>query len=163
MKTGYVDDCERLWMERALLLAHRAQAEGEVPVGAVLVREGEIVGEGWNRPIQTHDVSAHAEIQALRAAGQRMQNYRLPGTTLFVTLEPCVMCAGAIAHARVERVVYGARDPKGGAAGSVFELLPTDRRFNHCTRCDAGLLSEACAALLSTFFRQRRAASSKGR
>ncbi len=157
MTTGHADDYERRWMERALLLAQRAEAEDEVPVGAVLVRDGEIVGEGWNRPIQTHDASAHAEIQAMRAAGQRLKNYRLPETTLYVTLEPCVMCAGAIAQARVARVVFGARDPKGGAAGSVFDLLPTDHRFNHFTRCDGGLLAEECAALLAAFFRQRRA------
>ena len=97
----------------------------------------------------------------MRAAGQRLQNYRLPETTLYVTLEPCVMCAGAIAQARVARVVFGARDPKGGAAGSVFNLLPTDHRFNHVTRCDGGLLADDCAALLAAFFRQRRAALAK--
>lgn len=160
MTAPLFDDDDRQWMERALCLARRAQTEGEVPVGALIVRAGEIVGEGWNRPIRTHDASAHAEIQALRAAGERLGNYRLPGTTLFVTLEPCVMCAGALVHARVERVVFGARDPKGGAAGSVFELLPADRRFNHYTRCDGGLLAAQCASLLSSFFSQRRAASS---
>ena len=143
-------------MPHALTLARRAADEGEVPVGAVLVRDGEVIGEGWNRPIATYDPSAHAEIQALRDAGQRLGNYRLPGTTLYVTLEPCVMCAGAIVHARVERVVYGAPDPKGGACGSVFDLLPSDARFNHRTACTGGVLAEACGETLRAFFRARR-------
>lgn len=144
------------FMARALELAQRAADEGEVPVGAVLVREGEIVGEGWNRPIATADPTAHAEIQALRDAARRVGNYRLPGSTLFVTLEPCVMCAGAIVHARVERVVYGTSDPKAGACGSVFDLLPSDRRFNHRTACSGGVLADACSEALRTFFRARR-------
>lgn len=148
-------DAER-WMEHALALAHRAADAGEVPVGAVIVRDGEIIGEGWNRPIGAHDASAHAEIQALRDAGQRVGNYRLPGATLYVTLEPCVMCAGAIIHARVERVVYAAADPKAGACGSVFDLLPSDGRFNHRTECSGGVLADVCAETLRAFFRARR-------
>ena len=143
-------------MRRALELAQRAEEAGEVPVGAVLVRDGQPVGEGWNRPIGSHDPSAHAEIMALRDAGLRLGNYRLPGTTLYCTLEPCVMCAGAIVHARVGRVVYGASDPKGGACGSVFELLPSDERFNHRTLSEGGLLAEECGELLRAFFRRRR-------
>ncbi|MBK1721147.1 tRNA adenosine(34) deaminase TadA [Thiocystis violacea] len=143
-------------MTRALELARQAAAEGEVPVGAILVRDGEMLGEGWNRPIGAHDASAHAEIQALRHAGQRVGNYRLPGTTLYVTLEPCVMCAGAIIHARVGQVVYGAPDPKAGACGSVFDLLPSDTRFNHRTECRGGVLADACGETLRAFFRARR-------
>jgi tRNA(adenine34) deaminase len=147
------------WMRHALELARRAAGEGEVPVGAVLVREGEILGEGWNRPIGEHDPSAHAEIQALREAGRRVGNYRLPGSILYVTLEPCVMCAGAIVHARVSQVIYGAPDPKAGACGSVFDLLPSDGRFNHRTEVRGGLLAEDGGALLRAFFRARRARS----
>lgn len=146
------------WMRHALALAGRAAAAGEVPVGAVLVGNGEAIGEGWNRPIAEHDASAHAEISALRDAGRRVGNYRLTGTTLYVTLEPCVMCAGAIVHARVARVVYGATDPKAGACGSVFDLLPSDGRFNHRTECVGGVLGPACAELLRGFFRARRKA-----
>jgi tRNA(adenine34) deaminase len=144
------------WMRRALDLAERAAADGEVPVGAVLVRNGEVIGEGWNCPIGTHDPSAHAEIRALRDAGQRIGNYRLPNSTLYVTLEPCPMCASALVHARVGRVVYGATDPKGGACGSVFDLLPSDWRFNHATAVTAGVLAEACSERLRAFFRERR-------
>ena len=143
-------------MQLALSLADRAAAEGEVPVGAVLVLNDAVIGEGWNRPIGTHDATAHAEIQALRDAGQRLGNYRLPGTTLYVTLEPCVMCAGAIIHARVDRVIYGAPDPKAGACGSLFELLPSNSRFNHRTDCRGGILTEDCAETLRAFFRARR-------
>jgi len=143
-------------MQRAIALAARAEQAGEVPVGAVLVSEGEIVGEGWNRPIGSHDPSAHAEITALRDAAARLQNYRLPGTTLYVTLEPCPMCAGAIVHARVGRVVYGTTDPKGGAAGSVFDLLPSDHRFNHRVEIEGGVLGESCSDQLRAFFRARR-------
>jgi tRNA(adenine34) deaminase len=144
------------WMRRALALAERAAAEGEVPVGAVLVKDGVILGEGWNRPIAEHDPSAHAEILALRDAGRRIGNYRLPGTTLYVTLEPCPMCAGAAVHARVARVVFGAADPKGGACGSVFGLLPADARFNHRTECTGGVLADECGEGLRAFFRRRR-------
>jgi tRNA(adenine34) deaminase len=144
------------WMEQAMVLAGRAAEEGEVPVGAVLVLGSVIVGEGWNRPIRAADPTAHAEVQALRDAARRLGNYRLPGSTLYVTLEPCVMCAGAIVHARVERVVYGAPDPKAGACGSVFDLLPADGRFNHRTLCTGGVLADDCGELLRAFFRARR-------
>lgn len=143
-------------MHRALELARRAEQAGEVPVGALLVRAREIVGEGWNQPIGRHDPSAHAEIVALRAAGERLGNYRMPDTTLYVTLEPCPMCAGALVHARVARVVYGAADPRSGAAGSVFDLLPSDRRFNHRTDVTGGVCEEECSGLLTAFFRRRR-------
>lgn len=148
------------WMRYALELAQRAAEAGEVPVGAVLVRDDAVLGEGWNRPIGEHDPSAHAEIQALRAAGQRVGNYRLPGSMLYVTLEPCVMCAGAIVQARVAQVIYGAPDPKAGACGSVFDLLPSDGRFNHRTEVRGGLLAEACGDVLRAFFRARRGRSS---
>jgi len=143
-------------MCRALALAEQAAAAGEVPVGAVLVRKDELVGTGRNRPIADRDPSAHAEILALRDAGRRLGNYRLPGTSLYVTLEPCPMCAGAIVQARVERVIFGAADPKGGACGSVFDLLPTDARFNHRTDCMGGLLGTECGRLLRDFFQARR-------
>lgn len=143
-------------MQRALALADRAAAEGEVPVGALVVRDGEVLGEGWNRPIASHDPSAHAEIQALRAAARRTENYRLPGADLYVTLEPCPMCAGAIVHARIRHLIFGATDPKGGACGSVFDLLPSDHRFNHHTRCIGGVLAEDCSERLRQFFRARR-------
>jgi tRNA(adenine34) deaminase len=144
------------WMRCALALAERAAAEGEVPVGAVLIWDGEVVGEGWNRPIAENDPSAHAEIRALRDAGRRLGNYRMPGAKLYVTLEPCPMCAGAIIQARLDRVLFGATDPKGGACGSVFELLPSDNRFNHRTDCSGGLLAEECCDLLRDFFQKRR-------
>jgi tRNA(adenine34) deaminase len=144
------------WMRLALELAQHAAAGGEVPIGAVLVKDGEPVGQGWNRPIADQDPSAHAEIIALRDAGRRLGNYRLPGTTLYVSLEPCVMCAGALVHARVARVVYGAADPKGGACGSVFDLLPSDFRLNHRVECAGGVMAKSCADLLRAFFRKRR-------
>jgi len=149
-------------MRHAIELARRAEAEGEVPIGAVLVRDGEILGEGWNAPIGLHDPTAHAEIRALRAAGLAAGNYRLPGATLYATLEPCPMCAGAMIHARVQRLVFGAFDPKGGAAGSVFDLLPPDARFNHRLECRAGVLADECGGLLQEFFRQRRASQRRG-
>ncbi|MET0052444.1 MAG: tRNA adenosine(34) deaminase TadA [Candidatus Thiodiazotropha sp.] len=145
------------FMRLALELAESAQAEGEVPVGAVVVHQGRVIGKGWNRPIRLQDPTAHAEIVALRDAGLNEQNYRLPGTTLYVTLEPCIMCAGAIVHARVERVVYAAPDPKAGAAGSVFNLLPTDDRFHHQVRVEGGLMEEEGARLLRNFFQRKRA------
>ena len=144
------------FMRRALELARNAEVEGEVPVGALVVVDGVIVGEGWNRPIGSCDPTAHAEIVALRAAGKQLDNYRLPGSTLYVTLEPCPMCASAIVHARVARVVYGAPDPRAGAAGSVFDLLPSDARFNHRTACAGGVLAEESGAMLRAFFRARR-------
>jgi len=143
------------YMQRALALAREAAAVGEVPVGAVVVRDGEIIGEGYNRPISTHDPSAHAEIVALRAAATRLGNYRLLDTTLYVTLEPCVMCAGAIIHARVTRLVFGAPDPKTGAAGSAFDVF-TSAVTNHKVMVSGGLLVDECGTLLSEFFRARR-------
>jgi len=143
------------WMAKALALARRAEAEGEVPVGAVVVEDGKLIAEGWNRPIAGHDPTAHAEIQALRAAAEVVENYRLPGTTLYVTLEPCPMCAGAIVHARVARVVFAAVDPRTGAAGSVFNLLQ-DERLNHRCEVQAGVLAEQSSELLRNFFRRRR-------
>jgi tRNA(adenine34) deaminase len=151
-----LDPDDLKWMQYALDLARRAEEEGEVPVGAVLVRDGEVVGEGWNQPIGSSDPSAHAEIQALRDGGNRVGNYRLTDTTMYVTLEPCPMCASALIHARVARVVFGAYDPKGGAAGSVFDLLPPDGRFNHSMKCSGGVLQDECAALLREFFARRR-------
>jgi len=126
-----------------------------VPVGALVVLEGEVVGRGFNQPIGRHDPTAHAEIMALRDAATRLGNYRLPGCTLYVTLEPCAMCAGAIMHARIERVVFGARDPKTGAAGSVIDLF-AESRLNHHTTIVGGVLGEACGSLLSGFFAARR-------
>ena len=143
------------WMRHALDLARRAEAAGEVPVGAVLVLGGQAVGEGWNHNINTNDPSAHAEVQALRDAGRRLGNYRFPGATLYVTIEPCVMCAGAIVHARIARVVYGATDPKTGAAGSMFDTLVSDRH-NHRVQVDGGLLAPEAGDLLRAFFRSRR-------
>jgi tRNA(adenine34) deaminase len=146
---------EEQFMGLALDLAHEAGAAGEVPVGALIVLEGEVVGRGFNQPIGRHDPTAHAEIMALRDAATRLGNYRLPGATLYVTLEPCAMCAGAIMHARIARVVYGARDPKTGAAGSVIDLF-SEPRLNHHTSVSGGVLAEQCGSLLSGFFAARR-------
>ena len=147
-------------MRYALDLARHAQSEGEVPVGAVLVRDEIMLGQGWNQPITRCDPSAHAEVMALRAAAHSAHNYRLPDTTLYVTLEPCAMCAGALIHARVARVVFGAYDPKSGAAGSVFDILGTDR-LNHRVVVEGGVLAQACATMLTMFFKARRARSNK--
>ncbi|MFP4243864.1 MAG: tRNA adenosine(34) deaminase TadA [Ectothiorhodospira sp.] len=146
------------WMARALELARGSAAEGEVPVGAVIVRDGRILGEGRNRPIALADPTAHAEILALRAAGQAVGNYRLTGATLYVTLEPCSMCLGAMVHARVERLVFGAPDPKTGAVGGCMDLtaLPI---HNHRIAVQGGMMAEACGFLLRDFFRARRARS----
>jgi tRNA(adenine34) deaminase len=146
---------EQQFMGLALDLAREAGACGEVPVGAVLVLDGEVVGYGFNQPIGRHDPTAHAEIMALRDAATRLGNYRLPGSTLYVTLEPCAMCAGAIMHARVERVVFGARDPKTGAAGSVIDLF-AETRLNHHTTITGDVLADQCGSLLSGFFAARR-------
>ncbi|HXU94462.1 MAG TPA: tRNA adenosine(34) deaminase TadA [Gallionella sp.] len=143
-------------MREALALAREAEAIGEVPVGAVVVKDGEIVGRGFNAPISRHDPSAHAEMMALRDAAQRLGNYRLVGCELYVTLEPCMMCSGAIMHARVERVVYGARDPKTGACGSVLDAF-AELRLNHHAQVAGGVLAEECGAMLSSFFARRRA------
>jgi tRNA(adenine34) deaminase len=150
------DEADRAWMARALELAvHARDAEGEVPVGAVVVLDGVAVGEGWNRNITLNDPTAHAEIQALRAAGETLSNYRFPGATLYVTLEPCAMCAMAMVHARIARVVFGATDPKTGAAGSVFDTLVSPRH-NHRVEVSGGLEAEAAGDLLRRFFRDRR-------
>jgi tRNA(adenine34) deaminase len=143
-----MDNPDEQYMRRALELAGRA--DGEVPVGALVVMDGKVMGEGWNRPLSTRDASAHAEIEAIRAAGKAAGNYRLPGATLYVTAEPCVMCAGAIFHARIARVVYGAREPKTGAA----ELFLS--RFNHHATVQGGVLEKECVEVLTRFFAARR-------
>ncbi|ADL56227.1 CMP/dCMP deaminase zinc-binding [Gallionella capsiferriformans ES-2] len=143
------------YMFEALAQAALAEAAGEVPVGAVVVKDGQIIGRGYNAPISLHDPSAHAEMQALRAAAQYLGNYRLVGCELFVTLEPCVMCAGAIMHARIRRLVYGASDFKTGVCGSLLDLF-AEQRLNHHTEVAGGVLAEACGATLSRFFSLRR-------
>jgi tRNA(adenine34) deaminase len=145
------------FMSEALTLAMSARQAGEVPVGAVVVCDGQIIGRGYNAPISSHDPSAHAEIQALRAAAVALRNYRLTGCTLYVTLEPCAMCAGAIQHARIARVVFGAADPKTGACGSVVNLF-AEPLLNHHARIEGGILAEQCGEVLTKFFRERRAA-----
>ena len=143
------------WMRQALALAARAEQAGEVPVGALVVRDGRLLGEGWNQPIATHDPTAHAEILALRNAAAAVGDYRLGGATLYVTLEPCPMCAAAIAHARIARLVFGAWDPRQGAAGSVFDLVASDA-MNHRVDAFGGVLSGECGDLLRRFFAGRR-------
>jgi len=143
-------------MRLALDQAHNAWLVGEVPVGAVIVRDGQVIATGYNRPITTHDPTAHAEIVALRHASTLLENYRLPECELFVTLEPCAMCAMALMHARFKRVVYGASDPKTGAAGSVLNLFG-EGRLNHHTTLEGGVMAEPCGALLRQFFAERRA------
>ncbi|MEO5692430.1 MAG: tRNA adenosine(34) deaminase TadA [Usitatibacter sp.] len=142
-------------MREALELAAQAAAEGEVPVGAVVVRDGRVIGRGYNRPISTADPTAHAEIVALREAAGAERNYRLPGCELYVTLEPCAMCVGAMVHARVARIVYGARDPKTGACGSIMDL-PAQANFNYHGRFEGGVLAQECGDLLRHFFAERR-------
>jgi tRNA(adenine34) deaminase len=146
---------DKEYMRHALALAEQAQGAGEVPVGAVVVKDGEIIGRGFNAPISRHDPSAHAEVQALRDAAERIGNYRLVDCELFVTLEPCLMCAGAMMHARIARVVFGASDLKTGAAGSVINVF-AEQRLNHHTQVQGGVLAEECSAMLSNFFAQRR-------
>ncbi len=143
------------FMQVALDLAQQAAAAGEVPVGAIVVKNGEIIGRGSNAPIGTHDPTAHAEIRAMRDAAQRIGNYRLVGCTLYVTLEPCAMCSGAIQHARIARLIYGASDPKTGACGSVVNLM-AEPKLNHHTEVAGGILAQECGALLSNFFSARR-------
>jgi tRNA(adenine34) deaminase len=145
------------WMRKAFALAQRAADAGEVPVGAILVKQDVPLAEGWNQPIAMHDATAHAEIVALRAAAQQLGNYRLPDTTLYVTLEPCAMCAGAIIHARVARLVFGAWDPKAGAVQSVYDLI-ANPRLNHAVQWTGGVMEAECSLLLKTFFRDRRKA-----
>lgn len=146
---------DELFMRRAMVLAEQAEAEGEVPVGAVLVKDGEIIAEGWNRSIGTNDATAHAEIQTLRKAGQKIENYRLLDTTLYVTLEPCPMCAGALLHSRVKRVVFGAPDLKAGAAGTVLNLFESQAAY-HYALVEKGLLEDECRTQLQAFFKRRR-------
>lgn len=143
------------FMRRALELARYAAQQGEVPVGAVVVAGGRIVGEGWNRPVSSRDPTSHAETEAIRAAARTLDNYRFAGATLYVTLEPCAMCAGAIFHARIARVVFGTPDPKSGAAGGVVNLF-ADPRLNHHAAIEGGVLGEECAELLRAFFAARR-------
>ncbi len=142
-------------MRGAIVLAQHAEAAGEVPVGAVVVHQGEIIGSGWNHPISAHDPSAHAEMIAMREAAKHKRNYRLLETTLYVTLEPCAMCAGAMVHARIQRLVFGAYDPKTGAAGSVFNLV-SGGELNHQLDVTGGVLADDCGALLKEFFTSRR-------
>lgn len=145
------------WMRLALELALRARDQGEVPVGAIIVKDGEIIGRGWNSNITLSDPSAHAEIVAMREAGRHIGNHRLVGCTLYVTLEPCCMCAGAMVHARLERLVYGADDPKTGAAGGCFDIL-ADERHNHEVKVDGGCLQKECSEQIRDFFRAKRKA-----
>jgi tRNA(adenine34) deaminase len=146
---------DELWMEEALREAQRALAQGEVPVGAVVVYEGKLVGRGCNRPLNANDPTAHAEILALREAGQTIGNYRLLDCDLYVTVEPCAMCAGAITHARLRRLIYGAEDPKAGAVHSMLQVL-NHPKLNHTVEVSSGVLAARCMELLQTFFRERR-------
>jgi len=143
------------WMAQALVLAHKAEAAGEVPVGAVLVKDNQLIAEGWNQPIISHDATSHAEIMAMRAAGKKLNNYRLIDTTMYVTLEPCSMCVGAMIHARVAKVVYAASEPRTGALGGAFDLL-TANQHNHVFSVEAGVLADESKVLLQDFFRSRR-------
>lgn len=148
-------ELDRQFMQQALDQAKLAALAGEVPVGAVLVRDGQVISTGFNKPITNSDPSAHAEMMAIRAAAQDEKNYRLPGTTLYVTLEPCTMCAGAMLHARVDRVVFGANDPKTGAAGSVLNVF-SEKQINHQTQVEGGIMGEECGQVLRDFFKERR-------
>jgi tRNA(adenine34) deaminase len=148
-------ELDRQFMQQALDQAKLAAVAGEVPVGAVLVRDGQVISTGFNQPISNSDPSAHAEMMALRAAALEESNYRLPGTTLYVTLEPCTMCAGAMLHARVDRVVFGATDSKTGAAGSVLNVF-SEKQINHQTQVEGGIMSEECGQILRNFFKERR-------
>ena len=143
------------WMQRAFELAEKAEAQDEVPVGAVIVYQDKIIGEGWNQPISSDDPTAHAEIMALRDAGGKIGNYRLPNATIYVTLEPCTMCAGAIIHARLSKLVYAVDDPKAGACGSVFNLLQTDK-LNHKVEIEKGVMEDDCRCLIQNFFKKKR-------
>lgn len=151
-----MQDIDHHFMSRAIELARLAEAAGEVPVGAVLVKDNQIIAEGWNQPIVMHDPSAHAELLAMRAAAKSLGNYRLTDTTLYVTLEPCAMCAGAMVHARVRRLVYAATDPRAGAAGTIFNIVQHEA-LNHRVEVTSGVLADECAEVLRNFFRMRRA------
>jgi len=148
-------ELDRQFMQQAIEQAQLAALAGEVPVGAVLVRDGQVIAKAFNKPISNHDPSAHAEMLTLREAALAEQNYRLPGTTLYVTLEPCTMCAGAMLHARVDRIVFGTPDPKTGAAGSVLDVFAM-KQINHQTTIEGGMMSEECGQLLRNFFKERR-------
>lgn len=161
LKITPVDESEQAiqdakWMTLAMSLAQKAELKGEVPVGAVLVKDDQLIATGFNLSISEHDCSAHAEMACIRAAGKQLENYRLIGTTLYVTLEPCPMCAGALVHARIARLVFGAKDVKTGAAGSVMNLLQHDE-LNHQVAITSGVMEQACAQQLSQFFQRRRA------
>lgn len=146
---------DEYWMRQALILAQKAEQQGEVPVGAIIVLENELIGAGWNQPIDQNDPTAHAEIIALRSACLQQQNYRLPNSTMYITLEPCIMCAGAIVHARIERVVFAATEPKTGAAGSCFDIFNSSQ-LNHRVLYEQGVLAEESSKLLRDFFRAKR-------
>lgn len=146
---------DEYFMRQAMALAAKAEEQGEVPVGAVLVKDGEIIAQGWNRSIGNHDATAHAEIQVLRQAGDKLENYRLLDTTLYVTLEPCPMCAGALLHSRVKRIVYGAPDLKAGAAGTVMNIFASQAAYHYAT-IEKGLLEDECREQLQAFFKRRR-------
>ena len=146
---------DQYWMQKALQLAQQAEVEDEVPVGALIVKDNQLIAEAWNQPIQSHDPTAHAEIMAMRKAGQVLQNYRLMGATLYVTLEPCSMCVGAMIHARINRLVFGAYDPKTGAAGCAIELIHA-AAHNHRIEVTAGVMEEQCREMLQQFFRKKR-------
>lgn len=149
------EELDQQYMRLAIEQAQLAAQAGEVPVGAVLVRDGRVVSKAFNKPIANHDPSAHAEMLALREAALAEENYRIPGSTLYITLEPCAMCSGAMLHARIDRVVYGAPDPKTGAAGSVLDLF-SSKQINHQTSVEGGIMSEECGQLLRDFFKGRR-------
>jgi tRNA(adenine34) deaminase len=148
-------ELDQQYMRMAIEQAQLAAQSGEVPVGAVLVRNGQVISKAFNKPIANHDPSAHAEMLALREGALAQENYRIPGSTLYVTLEPCAMCSGAMLHARIDRVVYGATDPKTGAAGSVLDLF-SSKQINHQTSVEGGIMSEECGQLLRDFFKGRR-------
>jgi tRNA(adenine34) deaminase len=149
------DEAHQRWMQMAVAMARQASGMGEVPVGAVLVRDGELIGKGFNQPISSHDASAHAEIIALRDAGSRQNNYRLPGSTMYVTIEPCTMCVGALIHARVNTIIFGAREPKAGVLVSNLQLHE-QAHFNHQLKFVEGVLENECSALMRDFFLSRR-------
>ena len=148
-------ELDQQYMRMAIEQAQLAAQSGEVPVGAILVKNGEVIAKAFNRPIANHDPSAHAEMLAMREAALAEENYRIPGSTLYVTLEPCAMCSGAMLHARIERVVYGAPDPKTGAAGSVLDLFAS-KQINHQTSVEGGIMGEECGQMLRDFFKGRR-------
>lgn len=150
-----IEQTDQYWMDYALLLADKAESLGEIPVGAVLIKNNKVIGTGWNLSISEHNACAHAEINAIGEAGKTLQNYRLIDSTLYVTLEPCPMCAGALVHSRIKRLVYGASDYKTGAAGSIFDLVRNDQ-LNHQLEVTSGVYAEKCANKISDFFKRRR-------